>query len=302
MICRNPYVKGFLAVGCGQCHRCRMTRRRVWTHRLLLESFSHKFSSFVTLTYSDEFIPPGGTLDERDVSLWLKRLRKAVYPQKLRYYIVGEYGSEGERPHYHAAIFGLQGCHYPLQNKFQRAVCECSQCALIRNTWKKGRTDCAYLELDSAQYIAGYVMKRKLRDDDPEFGDTLRGRLPEKAWMSRHPGIGTSFLEALPEALMGYLPDGDVPTVLQHGKKILPLGRYLRGVLREKYGMGERKAPKEALDRWADSMQELLEEGINSKAIALPTKVSFKKYLIERSKQTILNLEQKSKIFQKGTL
>lgn len=311
MICKNPYVKGILAFPCGQCPRCRISRRRILTHRILLESFSHKFSSFVTLTYDEQFLPKGGSLSIRDVQKWLKRLRKAVHPEKIRHYYVGEYG-DGLRPHYHIALFGFEGCHYPLQTKFARAKCGCRQCSIIRDTWNSvlagtgGRTDCAYLELDSAQYIAGYVMKKLNNQDD----DRLLRMDPETLdWYSVKPefakwsqGLGKQFLDGVVDSMCGYLPDGDVPAVVNHGRKSFPLGRYLRGVLREKYGFSERKAPPETLNKWAEEMQELFEEGCASKEIKIPTSSGFKKFLINRNLQANLNSEQKTKILQKGSL
>lgn len=43
---------------------------------------------------------------KRHAQLFLKRLRKALAPRRIRYFLVGEYGDETQRPHYHAIIFG----------------------------------------------------------------------------------------------------------------------------------------------------------------------------------------------------
>lgn len=60
---------------------------------------------FITLTYDDEHLPPGAELSKRDLQLFIKRLRKRN--PGIRYFAVGEYGSQKGRPHYHAVIFNL---------------------------------------------------------------------------------------------------------------------------------------------------------------------------------------------------
>lgn len=60
---------------------------------------------FLTLTYNDEHLPPGAQLSKRDLQLFIKRLRK-VNPG-IKYFAVGEYGTDKGRPHYHLVIFNL---------------------------------------------------------------------------------------------------------------------------------------------------------------------------------------------------
>ena len=60
---------------------------------------------FLTLTYDNEHLPPGAELSKRDLQLFIKRLRKRN--PGIRYFAVGEYGSQKGRPHYHAVIFNL---------------------------------------------------------------------------------------------------------------------------------------------------------------------------------------------------
>ena len=127
MLCRSPFIKDpsgkvfklldksryheGIPFPCGQCLACRINRRRVWTLRMHLELLSHPFASFVTLTYSPDglFRNSKGYCDlsKRDVQLYLKKLRKAVSPVKIRYFACGEYGSIGHRPHYHLIIYEL---------------------------------------------------------------------------------------------------------------------------------------------------------------------------------------------------
>lgn len=309
MLCKKPYMRGVSAFGCGQCLPCRLNRRRLWTHRLLLESFAHTFTSFVTLTYSDESLPENATLVPGDVQKWLKRLRKL---KKVRYYLVGEYGEKSHRPHYHVALFGHPGClHYPLaEQKAERRKCLCPPCVTIRETWDKGHTDNNHLTLDSAQYVCGYVTKSMTHKEEkcgPRCKHPpLNGRHPEFARQSLRPGIGALVTDQLVEFICSedgandLINTGDVPSVLRHGKKILPLGRYLRRKLREKYGFENVGSPQEVLRKLDEEMSRVLEE-----ALEKPENRSkpFGQILQEKCKQKILSLEARQKIFsQKGVL
>ncbi|AXH77387.1 MAG: replication initiator protein [Microviridae sp.] len=223
MLCKKPFVRGLQAFGCAQCLPCRINRRRLWATRMYLESCTHAASSFITLTYSDENIPSDRSLVPGHTALWLKRLRKAVYPTKLRYFLVGEYGEETWRPHYHAAIFGL-GLEY-------------SQ--VFESTWGLGHVHTGDLTQHSASYIAGYVTKKLTSSDDPRLG----GKHPEFARMSLNPGIGANAVPVLANALndrfgAARIADlGDVPGSFRHGGKSLPLGRYLTQKLRDETGV-----------------------------------------------------------------
>ena len=107
MVCKKPFRQGLMEFGCGQCIPCRIGKRRLWTHRILLESFTHDYNSFVTLTYDESHLPEDGGLNHGHVQKFLKLLRKKVAPAKVRYFVVGEYGEKSGRPHYHLALFGF---------------------------------------------------------------------------------------------------------------------------------------------------------------------------------------------------
>lgn len=184
---------------------------------MFYESQLHEQSCFVTLTYSNEFLPECGTLKPSDFTLWLKRIRKAVEPRRLRYFGVGEYGDNSERPHYHAILFGLS----PLEAE------------LVERTWGRGHVRVDEFNEVTAQYVAGYVVKKLTRPDDPR----LNGRHPEFSRMSLRPGIGHGAMGILANSLLNdtgvddYLRRGGVPTHLQIGRKSVPIGRYLRKAL-----------------------------------------------------------------------
>lgn len=232
---------------------CRINKRRIWSHRIVLEAAKHHGSCFVTLTYSDEFVPADGSLKPEHTTLWLKRLREAVKPVKLRFFLVGEYGEQTCRPHYHVALFGL--------NPFEAEE-------VVHKCWGMGHTMCGTLEWNSAQYVAGYVTKKMTSWDDVR----LKGRHPEFSRMSLKPGIGADAMVDVAKALTdsrygaaAIADKGDVPETLHSHGKNLPLGRYLRRKLREEVGFDEvgfPEKPKEALLAEMSALREEVGEGI----------------------------------------
>jgi len=107
------------------------------------------------------------------------------------------------------------------------------------------------LSMASAQYIAGYVTKKMTHRLDIR----LDGRHPEFARMSLRPGIGALAMHNVASDMMRWHleKNGDVPTALRYGGKLLPLGRYLRRELRKMVGKNE-KAPPATLQTLKDRL------------------------------------------------
>lgn len=99
-----------LSVPCQKCAACKEAKRTDWAIRLREESDGIP-SLFITFTYSDQNLPLNGENNgcvlKRDVQLYMKRLRKALAPRKIKYFFVGEYGTQTYRPHYHAMMFNV---------------------------------------------------------------------------------------------------------------------------------------------------------------------------------------------------
>jgi len=279
MLCKNPYMAVSGPVSCGQCMPCRFNRRRLWTHRLMLESLTHKENCFVTLTYNNDHHPIDGSLDPRHLQLWIKRLRKRLHPTRVRYYAVGEYGDDTQRPHYHLALFGVgYGCKQALEE-----------------TWEKGFVMVGDLNFKSAQYIAGYVTKKMTKKDDPR----LNGRHPEFARMSNRPGIGALAMEVIASSMItkdGEILglDDDVPEHLRHGGKKWPLGRYLKRRLRKELRTDE-DTPKSTLQRWKAEVSSLREDFLDNSSHEKA--VNFKEFILGLNLQKVRNFESKAKIY-----
>lgn len=259
----------------------------------MLEAAQYQQNCFATLTYDDDHVPEGGTLVPKDMQDWIKRLRKAVSPFKFRYYLVGEYGDESWRPHYHAALFGFASCRYgQSQYSLRRDRC-CVQCELVRKTWGRGNIFLGTLEASSAGYLAGYVTKKMTSFDDTR----LKGRHPEFGRMSLRPGIGFNALWELARQLVRYELDEklpDVPSSLDHGRKSYPLGRYLQQNLRQFVGK-EKNAPQGILDKVA---AELLPVRLAARSDT--ENPSFKAHLVSAGDQKVLNMEARQRIFKRG--
>lgn len=295
MLCRNPITMGMHLYPCGQCMPCRFNRRREWTHRIMLEASLRTENAFVTLTYSDENLRMTSqqlpTLDPKDFQDWLKRFRAAISPLKVRFYGVGEYGDETQRPHYHVALFGYPPCRYG-NSRYRHYTNCCDNCDRIRDTWGKGNIFVGTLETESAQYVAGYVTKKMTAKDD----ERLLGRHPEFARMSLRPGIGADFMHDVASVVLDLNlveKEGDVPSSLRHGKRVLPLGRYLTKKLRKLVGQDE-KAPQATLDKIAEEMRPLREAARISEEIP-----SVKDWAVAKDTQRVLQMDAKAKVFKK---
>lgn len=209
--------------GCGQCMPCRINKQREWVARLQLELLTAPFSCFVTLTYAGEEGPARQWLQKEHAQLWIKRLREFVQPRRIRYFLVGEYGEENQRAHYHAILYGVH----------------LAESAVIEKSWPFGHVLVGTAEQASLSYVCGYVTKKMTKKDHRDLG----GRPPEFALMSKKPGIGKDAVRNLAAAYRteagqaAMKRDGYVSRTVRIGPKVFPLGRYLTGHLAEQMGL-----------------------------------------------------------------
>ncbi|QCQ84618.1 replication initiator protein [Blackfly microvirus SF02] len=181
-----------IEVPCGVCIGCQMSRRREWAIRCMHEMRMHSASAFVTLTYDDKSIPPGGSLSLYDLQCFMKRLRK-VRPAGLRFFACGEYGETFRRPHYHLLLLNSDFS----DKRFYKSSASGSALytsAELTGLWPLGRSDIGAVTAGSAAYVAGYVLKKS---ESRDYGDLA----PEFRVMSRRPGLGSAWLDKFhPEA------------------------------------------------------------------------------------------------------
>lgn len=221
----------------------------------MLEAMQHSSSVFITLTYEDPKLPLASksglpSLRPRDLQLFLKRLRRTMAPIELRFFAVGEYGNETERPHYHAALFNFPQCERgeTVKTYTGRCVAEqcCPTCAMVRERWGEGDIEVRTLGQEKCGYLAGYVTKKMTGVDDVR----LRGRHPEFSRQSRRPGVGFLAVAQMARMVEQYCKPSELVDVPNHllvaAGKQQPLGRYLRNKMRLALGLSE-GAPDEVL-------------------------------------------------------
>lgn len=149
--------------------------------RMLHETDTSERQGFLTLTYAPEHLPssplrPDGILVLHDLQNFWKRLRKALRllerDTKIKYYSCGEYGDDGNRPHYHAIVWGI----------------DVHDEDLVQKVWGLGRTQIDFVEPESIRYVAGYVSKKL------GFNNSVARQGYPKPFQAASGGIGLTWL------------------------------------------------------------------------------------------------------------
>lgn len=250
MMCTSPLIikgdRGYMKVPCGQCIACRVNRNRDWATRIYAESRLHSDNIFLTLTYDDEHLPKDNSVHIEDLQKFMKRLRRYLEPDVVRFFGVGEYGGQFMRPHYHIALFNVSGfdtrvfSEHMYDNKSKGYYVKCK-------AWNKGFVHFGFITYQSAQYISGYVLKKVTGKGSKEHYKEL-GIEPEFALMSRRPGLGLGFMDSFRDELLHH------EFIVVDGLK-KPLPRYFQDKLDIKNTIGhEMKSDK----RFFDGLEEFI--------------------------------------------
>lgn len=244
-------------VDCGQCINCRLNKQAELALRMELESRMHAFSAFATLTYADEHLPTGGTLDPRHLQLFLKRFRRQVERASLgarvRFVACGEYGSKGKRPHYHAILYMgdfemPESYHWRTTPRGDRVY----RSEFLEKAWPFGMCEFGAVTTESCRYVARYQVKRLTGDKASDYlwrHDNDSGKewyvAPEFTRMSTVPGIGAPFLAAYPRDVIG--SDGKTGVVLYGRHQAMP--RYFFRLLKRNSALFVER--EQLLARWS---------------------------------------------------
>lgn len=217
-----------LDIPCGKCLGCRLDKANEWAVRMYLESKRWKNACFITLTYNEQNLPKDKKLHPRDITLFLKRLRKAEKgievwtnpkthkeEQPIRYLYCGEYGTKTKRPHYHMALFN----YIPNDLKFYKTSNGSDEklyiSQKIQKLWGKGFTPIGQMTYQSACYIARYVQKKAYSNEKTD----------EFIRMSRMPGLGISEWTDNKNMLK---KTGNILVNIKNAIKIKQLPRYFK--------------------------------------------------------------------------
>lgn len=217
--CRNDYAKEWAVKIMHEASTHRLIRPKVYVDPVAgVETEAHVLSdncSFITLTYNDDFIPLYGTLlYEEHWSTFLKRLRLELAEEgiKIRFYMVGEYGTKNLRPHYHAIIFGYSFPDKEFLKVINGNIIYRSK--QLERLWtvprgKKyagsslGYSSIGTVSFASAGYVARYSNKKQI--GLPQYDNTT-GEIINDRYLRVDPVTGDSIIVARERALMSNRP------------------------------------------------------------------------------------------------
>lgn len=246
-----------VTVPCGRCIGCRLEKSRQWAMRCVHEASLYDNNCFLTLTYEDKQLPHGGTLVKAHHQKFIKRLRKKISPDKLRYYMCGEYGDETHRPHYHSLLFNYCPADKILVKDGTNKL---YQSPSLTETWGHGHVWIGDVTFESAAYVARYVVKKQYGPEaeshyeslDPYTGELCK-IIPEYTQMSRRPGIGKGWLEQFHEEVY---PEDEV---VIRGKLVQPPKYYDAQLDEDTLAEIKRVRKKKAMKYREDQTRERLE-------------------------------------------
>lgn len=177
----NPKM---ILVPCGKCINCIQRKRAEWSFRLLQELKISNKSTFLTLTYNENSIPKNLQLEKKILQDYFKRVR--ITERDLKYYAVGEYGTQTLRPHYHAIVFGCD--NNTLVDQWHNTK--------SANKDVLGFVTCDTVTEASIHYVTGYVISKYGKIDE-KTGKSVNtwsaGDIAPFALMSK--GLGKIYLK-----------------------------------------------------------------------------------------------------------
>lgn len=168
---RGSIGKSFFNVPCRQCMCCRL--KKVQSLRMMSDLYLYdrymngQGASFVTLTYSDNFLPLNEkgiiTLRKDDFQKFNKRFRINLKRKGLdipyKFIACGEYGGKLSRPHYHIIMLGIT-----------KAIAD-EFVPLSWNHIDNGISDIGSLARGGLNYVLKYCTKTSLGKDAKKLYD-----------------------------------------------------------------------------------------------------------------------------------
>lgn len=226
----NRSTGQIISVPCGKCTACLSLHSLSWVKRLQQECSYHKYTMFVTLTYSDDFLPVimpdeidpeiksqfdsrslgvmnvyGGVpyVDVHDMQLFFKNFRNRLkienINEKIRYYYVAEYGSTTFRPHIHMLVWFSDTTLYARFESYL-STSWVSYNKDKHTSFLRGNIDSKPVGVSACRYVASYVSSNSELPNC--FALLNRPQFHEE---SRRPSIGFGFKsnKALAQSVYG---------------------------------------------------------------------------------------------------
>ena len=142
----------YIIVPCGKCVLCKKRRSTDLAFRAMCESaYSKTTPLFITLTYKEA---PDYGVCKLHLQKFFKRLRSALdyegIKHEIRYFAVGEYGTNYGRPHYHALLW-----NFPYMQNW-KVLCD-----FIRKQWNYGFIYVEPLKKGGTNYVLKYLRKEQ---------------------------------------------------------------------------------------------------------------------------------------------
>lgn len=210
-----------IVVPCGQCLGCRLERSRQWANRMMMELEYHEVAYFLTLTYNDENVPvhqyydqscvdqdtgevvgdikffDSLSLEPKHMTDFIKRLRRSQEyhygKHDFMYFLCGEYGSQTQRPHYHAIVYDLVIPDLQPFGNSKAGKYPYFRSDYLDKIWKYGFVGVCNVSWETCAYVARYILKKQL-GDAAQYYDTFN-LVPEFVRMSLKPAIGLRYYE-----------------------------------------------------------------------------------------------------------
>lgn len=217
----NKYTGQTVKVPCRWCMSCRLDRQQELQDRFNFERLECAYqgytSSYLTFTFDDQHYPRNGSLDPDFTRKFIFRLRDGLkyhkFPlplldgrRQFKYILVGEYGSDSGRLHYHALFAGLD---YRLTLPY------------FKKYWHYGLLKSLPLLPGAVRYVLKYVEKQ-------QHGDQIQklyidnGLVPP--FMQKSSSLGKSYFKHNLDYILnhgGYFARGRVRPLSPYYSKLL---------------------------------------------------------------------------------
>lgn len=150
LVTRNGRTE-YIYAGCGRCALCMNKKKAEWVFRLTQTAKHTQFNYFLTLTYSDEYLPKIGDNGTKDFTKFMKRFRKnnkEILGEKFKYFRISELGEKYGRLHFHFIAFGTNMSFWQMKSA-------------LENSWAFGFVDIKSVTPGRIKYCCSYCVNQE---------------------------------------------------------------------------------------------------------------------------------------------